>query len=113
VFNAAQDHVLRAARVHTDRVVLEAFVAAIDRCAEPATKALLERVCDLYVLSTIDGDLAWFLGHGRLTAARGKLVNDAVNTLCQELRPQATTLVDAFAIPAPFLRAEMLDESGA
>jgi acyl-CoA oxidase len=107
VFNNAQDHVLRAARVHTDRVLLEAFVAAIDRCADPATRTLLERVCDLYVLSNIDGDLAWFLGHGRLTASRGKLVNDAVNTLCQELRPHATTLVDAFGIPEPFLRTEM------
>jgi acyl-CoA oxidase len=111
VFNDAQDHVLRAARVHTDRVVLEAFVAAIDRCADPATRALLDRVCDLYVLSNIDGDLAWFLGHGRLTAARGKLVNDAVNTLCQDLRPHATTLVDAFAIPAQFLRTEMLSDA--
>jgi acyl-CoA oxidase len=111
VFNDAQDHVLRAARVHTDRVVLEAFVAAIDRCADPATRALLDRVCDLYVLSDIDGDLAWFLGHGRLTAARGKLVNDAVNTLCQDLRPHATTLVDAFTIPAQFLRTEMLSDA--
>ncbi|HEX3648758.1 MAG TPA: acyl-CoA dehydrogenase [Pseudonocardiaceae bacterium] len=108
VFNDAQDHVLRAARVHTDRVVLEAFVAAIDRCADPAARELLERVCDLYVLSNVDADLAWFLGHGRLTAARGKLVNAAVNTVCQQLRPHATTLVDAFAIPVPFLRAEML-----
>jgi acyl-CoA oxidase len=111
VFNDAQDHVLRAARVHIDRVVLEAFVAAIDRCTDPSTRALLDRVCDLYVLSNIDGDLAWFLGHGRLTAARGKLVNDAVNTLCRELRPHATTLVDAFAIPAPFLHTEMLDDT--
>jgi acyl-CoA oxidase len=110
VFNGAQDHVLRAARVHTDRVVLEAFVAAIDRCANPATRELLDRVCDLYVLSNIDGDLAWFLGHGRLTASRGKLVNDAVNKLCQQLRPHATTLVDAFAIPAQFLRAEMFSD---
>ncbi|HVV22011.1 MAG TPA: acyl-CoA dehydrogenase [Pseudonocardiaceae bacterium] len=110
VFNDAQDHVLRAARVHVDRVVLEAFVAAIDRCADPGTRELLDRVCDLYVLSNIDGDLAWFLGHGRLTAARGKLVNDAVNTLCRELRPHAATLVDAFAIPEPFLRTEMLDD---
>jgi acyl-CoA oxidase len=108
VFNDAQDHVLRAARVHTDRVVLEAFVAAIDRCADPATRTLLDRVCDLYVLSNIDGDLAWFLGHGRLTAVRGKLVNDTVNTLCRQLRPHATMLVDAFAIPAPFLHTEML-----
>jgi acyl-CoA oxidase len=107
VFNDAQDHVLRAARVHTERVVLEAFVAAIDRCADGPAKTLLERVCDLYVLSHVDADLAWFLGHGRLTAARGKLVNDAVNTLCWDLRPDASALAEAFAIPAPFLRTEM------
>jgi acyl-CoA oxidase len=110
VFNDAQDHVLRAGRVHTDRVVLEAFVAGIDRCADPAAKALLERVCDLYVLNNINDDLGWFLGHGRITSARGKLVNGAVNTLCAELRPHARTLVDAFAVPDRFLNAAILKQ---
>jgi hypothetical protein len=36
VFNDVQDHLLTAARVHVDRVVMEAFVAAIDDCADPA-----------------------------------------------------------------------------
>jgi acyl-CoA oxidase len=110
VFNDAQDHVLRAGRVHTDRVVLEAFVAAIDRCDDPAARELLERVCDLYVLSNIEADLAWFLGHNRLTPARGKQVNGAVNALCQRLRPHARTLVDAFAVPERFLDAAILRE---
>ncbi|HJP78830.1 MAG TPA: acyl-CoA dehydrogenase [Pseudonocardiaceae bacterium] len=108
VFNNAQDHVLRAARVHVDRVVLEAFVAAIDRCADEQAAALLDRVCDLYVLSTIEKDLAWFLGHDRLTSARGKVVTSAVNELCAALRPHAATLVDAFAIPPELLDAAML-----
>jgi acyl-CoA oxidase len=109
VFNNAQDHVLRAARVHVDRVVLEAFVAAIDRCADEQATILLERVCDLYVLSTIEQDLAWFLGHDRLTSARGKLVTSAVNALCAALRPHAATLADAFAIPSELLDAAMLE----
>jgi acyl-CoA oxidase len=107
-FNAAQDHVLRAARVHVDRVVLEAFVAAIDACADPAAAALLDTVCDLYVLSNIEADLDWFLGHGRLTPARGKAVTRAVNDLCRELRPHARTLVDAFGIPESTLTAAIL-----
>ena len=108
VFNAAQDHVLRAGRVHVERLVLEAFVAAVERCADPDARALLERVCDLYALSAIEEDLAWFLGHGRLTASRAKAVTSAVNRLCSELRPHARTLVDAFAIPEQFLAAPML-----
>ncbi|NBH04315.1 acyl-CoA dehydrogenase [Amycolatopsis sp. SID8362] len=108
VFNSAQDHVLRAGRVHVERLVLSAFVAAIERCEDPDARTLLERVCDLYALSAIEEDLAWFLGHGRLTASRGKAVTAAVNGLCAQLRPHARTLVDAFAIPEQFLAAPML-----
>ena len=108
MFNDAQDHLLRAARVHVDRVVLEAFVAGLERCPDPAARALLSRVCDLYVLATIEADLAWFLAHGRLTPTRAKSVTSAVNALCQQLRPHAQTLVDGFAIPPQYLDAEML-----
>ncbi|HEV7908365.1 MAG TPA: acyl-CoA dehydrogenase [Pseudonocardiaceae bacterium] len=105
IFNNAQDHVLRAARVHIDRVVLEAFVAAIDRCEHPATAELLNRTCDLYALSNIEADRAWFMEHGRLTPARSKAITQHVNELCRELRPHARTLVDAFAIPESWLVA--------
>jgi acyl-CoA oxidase len=110
LFNDAQDHVLRAARVHVDRVVLEAFVAGLERCSDPAASALLGRVCDLYVLSNIENDLAWFLAHGRLTATRAKAVTGAVNDLCKALRPHARTLVDAYAIPERFLAAAIVTE---
>lgn len=108
VFNDAQDHVLRAGRVHVERIVLEAFVAGIERCTDPDAKALLNRLCDLYVLSTVEADRAWFLEHGRLTAARSKAVMAAVNDLCAQLRPHARVLVDAFAIPEQFLGAAFL-----
>jgi acyl-CoA oxidase len=108
VFNAAQDHVLLAGRVHIDRLVLGGFVAAIARCRDPEAKTLLERVCDLYALANIAADRAWFLEHGRLTPGRSKAVVAAVNTLCADLRPHARTLVDAFAIPEQFLSAPML-----
>ncbi|WP_018684575.1 acyl-CoA dehydrogenase [Actinokineospora enzanensis] len=105
VFNSAQDHVLRAARVHVERIVLEAFVAAIDRCPDPAAADLLDRVCDLHVLAAVESDLDWFLGHGRLSTARAKAVTGAVNRLCAGLRPYAGVLVDAFAIPEPLVGA--------
>jgi acyl-CoA oxidase len=99
VFNDAQDHVLRLGRAHIDRLVLDAFSAAVDKCADPAAKALLEQVCDLYALSVIEADRAWFLEHGRLTPQLAKKVVTEVNALCKALRPHARTLVDGFAIP--------------
>ncbi|RNL80526.1 acyl-CoA dehydrogenase family protein [Halostreptopolyspora alba] len=104
-FNDAQDHVLKAGRAHVDRIVLEAFVAAIDRCEDPDTRAVLDKLCDLYALSIVEEDRGWFLEHGRLTASRAKAVTEAVNTLCAELRPHAAVLVDAFALPDEWLAA--------
>ena len=80
VFNDAQDHVIAAARAHVDRVVLEAFVAGVGRLhGRRRREALLDRLCDLYALSTIEADQGWFLEHGRLTPARSKAVTATVN----------------------------------
>lgn len=50
-FNTVQDHLLHAANEHTDRVVLETFLAGIESCNDPAARKLLDIVCDLYALS--------------------------------------------------------------
>ena len=63
VFNAAQDHVIRAGRVHIERVVLEAFTAGIARSDSTEAQDLLRDVCSLYALTSIEEDLAWFMGH--------------------------------------------------
>ncbi|MDT4949526.1 MAG: acyl-CoA oxidase [Pseudonocardiales bacterium] len=99
IFNAAQDHLLQAARAHVDSVLLRSFVEGIQRCSDAAERALLDRVCDLFVLSTVEADRAWFQEHGRLTGQRAKAVIAEVNALCEVVRPHARTLVDAFGVP--------------
>src|SRR4051794_12627815 len=109
-----QDHLIAAARAYVDCVILEAFAAKLARCPDTGTGALLERVCDLYALSTIEADRAWFQEHGRLSSTRSKAVIKAVNTLCAELRPHATTLVEAFGVPEASLGdAEPVAEASA
>ncbi|NYH50978.1 acyl-CoA oxidase [Nocardiopsis arvandica] len=104
-FNRAQDHVLTAGRAHMDRVVLEAFVAGIDRCGDTSTAKLLNRLCDLYVMSVVEEDRAWFLEHERLSTNRAKAVTQAVNDLCRGLRPYAVQLVDVFGLRDEWLSA--------
>jgi acyl-CoA oxidase len=105
VFNLAQDHVLEAARAHVDTEMLEAFVAAIERCEDADHRILLERVCDLFALSTIENERAWYQEHGRISSTRSKAIIKTVNDLCGELRPHAYDLVDAFGIPDEVLKA--------
>ncbi|WP_343710338.1 acyl-CoA dehydrogenase, partial [Mycobacterium sp.] len=107
-FNSVQDHVLHAATAHIDRVVLEAFVAGIDSCEDRKARELLDYVCDLYALSVIEDDKAWYLEHRYLSTERAKAVTRGINDRCRVLRPHAQTLVDGFGIPEPLRYAEML-----
>lgn len=107
-FNAVQDHVLHAAAAHIDRVVLEAFVAGIESCPDAEARELLELVCDLYALSVIEDDKAWYIEHRYLSTDRAKAVTRGINDRCRKLRPHAQTLVDGFGIPEQLRYAEML-----
>ncbi|MFI5897132.1 acyl-CoA dehydrogenase [Actinoplanes sp. NPDC051513] len=110
IFNDVQDHVLAVASAHVDRVVLEAFVAAIDRVTDTETKRLLSKICDLYALSAIETHKGWYLEHQRLTPPRSKAVTAQVNSLLAQLRPHMAELVDAFAVPQEWLACAALRE---
>lgn len=107
-FNAVQDHVLHTAKAHIDRIVLEAFVAGIDTCEDAEARDILGMVCDLYALSVIEDDKAWFIEHRFLSTERAKAVTRGINERCRTLRPYAQQLVDGFGVPEQLRYAEML-----
>ncbi len=89
--------------------MFDAFAAAVDRTGDPGARALLAQVLELYALTVIEGDRAFFIEHSYLTPGRAKAVTQAVNALCGQLRPHARTLVDGFGIPEPWLACPLLD----
>lgn len=101
--NACQTHMLEAAKAHIDRVVLEAFIEGIEECQDDYVRALLVRVCDLYALSTIEANRAWFLEHEVFEPRRSKAITAEVDKLCGELRPRALELVEGLGVPAGWL----------
>ncbi|SDD48006.1 Acyl-coenzyme A oxidase [Mycolicibacterium neoaurum] len=107
-FNSVQDHVLHTAQAHIDRIILEAFVAGIDACEDEQAREILGLVCDLYALSVIEEDKAWFVEHRFLSTERAKAVTRGINDRCRRLRPHAELLVDGFGIPEQLRYAEML-----
>ncbi|MYX74721.1 acyl-CoA dehydrogenase [Streptomyces sp. SID3915] len=105
VFSQVQDHVIAVAHAHVERLVLEAFVEKVRALPDSGNKVALGLLCDLFALSTIEADRAWFMEHGRLTVQRSKAISREVNDLCRKVRPLAVDLVDAWGVPSEMLRA--------
>ncbi|MGW6062625.1 acyl-CoA dehydrogenase family protein [Streptomyces sp. NPDC055189] len=105
VFSRVQDHVIAVAHAHVERLVLEAFVDKMRQLPDGDNKVALGLLCDLFALSTIEADRAWFMEHGRLTLQRSKAIRREVNDLCQKVRPLASDFVDAWNIPPQLLRS--------
>jgi acyl-CoA oxidase len=108
VFSRVQDHVIAAARAHTERLVLEAFVHKAAELPDGDLKVALNLLCDLHALTTIEADRAWFMEHGRLSSTRSKAISREINALCRKVRPLAVDLVDAFGVPEEMLRSPEL-----
>ena len=108
--NAMQDHVLFVARVHMERVVLDAFIAGIDACTDADAKQTLQELCTLFALTSLEADAGWFLAHNRMSDARAKALRKQINQLCRELRPRAIALVEGLGVPAQWLGSAMLDD---
>ncbi len=108
--NRLSEHMLFVARAHLERVTLEAFIAGIEACTDPEAKAVLQRLCSLYALASINEDRAWFMEHSRISPARAKAIGAQLNALCAELRPQALELAEGLGVPAAWLGAAFLEK---
>ncbi|MGF1652775.1 MAG: acyl-CoA dehydrogenase [Actinomycetales bacterium] len=106
---AAQEHMLAAARAAMDRFAFEAFARGVERTDGPA-REVLSRLLDLHACATIEADLAWFLVHDRLHPVAGHVVGSLVSELCAEVRRDARSLVDAFALDDAWLAAAVLTD---
>jgi acyl-CoA oxidase len=100
-----QNHVMAAAHAHVERVVVEQFVAGVERCDDPAVRAALARLSALFALSRIESDRGWFLEAGYLSTSKSHAIREQVTRLCAEIRPDAVALVDGFGIPDSLLGA--------
>ncbi|ACZ23375.1 acyl-CoA dehydrogenase [Sanguibacter keddieii DSM 10542] len=105
LFNTHQHELIEAARAHADLVQWEAFSKALGDVDDPGTQLVLTWVRDLYGLSVIEKNLAWYLINGRLTAQRARTVSSYTDRLVARLRPYAQDLVDGFGYGPEHVRA--------
>lgn len=105
LFSTHQHELIEAARAHADLVQWEAFSKALGDVTDPGTQLVLTWVRDLYGLSVIEKNLAWYLINGRLTGHRARTVSSYIDRLVARLRPYAQDLVDGFGYGPEHVRA--------
>lgn len=106
LFDADQNELIEAARAHAELLQWEAFTDALSEVEDPATRTVLTWLRDLFGLSLIEKQLAWYLIHGRLSAQRATAITDYIDDrLLPRLRPHALDLVEAFGFAPEHVRA--------
>ena len=104
-FVECQPQLVEAANAHVEWVILDRFIAAIERTSDPALVNILERLEQLFALWRLEQDRGWFLEHGYFEPGKAKAIRRLVNILCRDIRGQALPLAEAFGIPTELLAA--------
>lgn len=110
-FVDVQDHLVQLAHAEAERVTFDRFVDATEAVEYDGLHAALTALRQLFALSRIENDLDWFQEAGYVGGNKSKAVRGEVNALCDEVRPFAEPLVNAFGIPDACLGAPIATES--
>ena len=102
--NLCQKDLIEAGIAQIENQVFQSFSNAVDK-ADPQLKPVLDQMCDLYALSTIEEHKGWFLEQDYFSGSKSEAISSQVTQLCAELRPNAVGLVDAFGISEKCLAA--------
>ncbi|BDZ50719.1 hypothetical protein GCM10025867_29600 [Frondihabitans sucicola] len=106
LFDANQNDLIEAARAHAELLQWEAFTAALAGVPDAPTRRVLTWLRDLFGLTLIEKQLAWYLIHGRLSGQRAVAITDYIDDrLLPRLRPHALDLVESFGFAPEHVRA--------
>lgn len=107
-FLEVQPYLLDMAKAYIHRMVMEEFVAAVEKVEDPAVKSILDKLRALYGLDELADSRAWFLEEGYFDGGKAKAIREEVLRLCKEIKPETGGLVDGFGIPDALLAAPIV-----
>ncbi|MFD9096790.1 acyl-CoA dehydrogenase [Streptomyces collinus] len=111
-WNGASSAALEMVSVHARLRAAEAFLEAAAAARRPEARALLERLCLLFLLEQVGGHTGDLLADGHLSADQVRALPGFLDDVLRDLAPRMTDLVEAFDLPAAYLDAIPLTGSG-
>lgn len=105
--------IYRISRAHCQLLMVSNFVKSVFNTElEPTMKRVLQRVCILFCLSTLEQEAADFLTSGYLSPEQALLIKDNMIAVIKSIRPDAVALVDAFDFPDYLLNSALGENDG-
>ncbi|MFS8200542.1 acyl-CoA dehydrogenase [Streptomyces sp. CWNU-52B] len=111
-WNVTADAALEMVSAHARLLAADAFLAAVDRTADPRAGHLMRNLCRLFLLKQLGEHTGDLLAEGWLTADHVRALPKAVDTVMADLAPHLMTLVDAFDLPAEVLSSIPIASGG-
>jgi acyl-CoA oxidase len=94
---------------HLYYFMLSKFVQVVEGVADEGCKQVLGRLCALFAVRNVLQGEQWL---GLLTATEAGFAEDAAAALCEQLRPDAVALTDAFDFPDRILNSALGRKDG-
>jgi len=95
-WNQAHPYLVKAAKVHVQQYMLQAFADKISPISDPKIAAVLKNLILLYGAKDIIDNSGDFFEDGFLAPKQFQYVQEKFSALLKEIRPDAVALVDAF-----------------
>lgn len=111
-WNAASSSALEMVSVHARLEAADAFLEAAASAVGSRARALLERLCLLFLLQQLGAHTGDLLADGHITVEHVRALPHTVDKVVESLAPHMMTLVDAFDLPAEFLDAVPIANRG-
>ena len=104
-----QTHMIALAEAYVEKIVLEQFQNKLLSTKASSIRPLLETLCHLYALHTIESHKGWYLENDYISGPKSKAIRRQVDQLCKAIRVDAQLLVEAFAIPDNLLDTAIVE----
>ena len=103
---------VEAARAHITSFTIKAFMEYISFAKEPATRKILDRLCQLYAVHKLIQHPIGLLESGYIKPHHMKFIKNKKERLLEELRPEAIGLVEAWGLPDIALKSAIGKSDG-
>ncbi|CAO3614998.1 unnamed protein product [Mucor fragilis] len=112
-WNSMLVEISRISKAHSQFMLIRNFIVTLqndEQLAKPENRPMvkvLRLLASLFALHTMEKELSEFLVSGYLSADQSAMLKEQVIVLLEQIRPEAVSLVDAFALPDYFLHSAL------
>lgn len=112
-WNSMLVEINRISRAHCQYLIVRNFIVTLQNDKDlnkPENKPMLKvlrLLASLFALHLMEKELSEFLISGYLSSEQSSMLKEQVISLLEQIRPEAVSLVDAFALPDYFLHSAL------